>query len=201
MSANAPSLRSMRTAVGSDFSIVVDYNSRSDPSRPGIVGRRCHVDRRAHVSIRLLGPCADPSGPAGTDPNRRKLFWPGRNVQGTHRTGVGHGHARHHENRSRHRLAAQQFGVQVSSHLFQKFSAHGWMNQVFNQSPSTALANVVGAPAMSVPLGHDPQSGLPIGVQFVGKFGAEGLLLGLAGQLQRELPWADRHPAVWAGHL
>ena len=77
----------------------------------------------------------------------------------------------------------------------------GWMNRVFNQSPFTALANVVGAPAISVPLGHDPQSGLPIGMQFMGTFGAEGLLLGLAGQLERELPWAGRRPAVWAGHL
>jgi amidase len=77
----------------------------------------------------------------------------------------------------------------------------GWMNQVFNQSPFTALANVIGAPAMSVPLVEDPQTGLPIGMQFMGVFGSEGLLLGLAGQLERELPWADRRPAVWAGNL
>ncbi len=76
----------------------------------------------------------------------------------------------------------------------------GWMNQVFNQSPFTALANVIGAPAMSVPLTRDPQTGLPIGMQFMGKFGDEGLLLGLGGQLERELPWADRRPVVWAGN-
>ncbi|AZF50501.1 MULTISPECIES: amidase [unclassified Pseudomonas] len=77
----------------------------------------------------------------------------------------------------------------------------GWMNHVFNQSPFTALANVTGAPAMSVPLSQDPKTGLPIGMQFMGKFGAEGVLLGLAGQLEREFAWADRRPGVWAGKL
>lgn len=77
----------------------------------------------------------------------------------------------------------------------------GWMNQVFSQSPFTALANVVGAPAMSVPLASDPQTGLPIGMQFMGKFGDEGVLLALATQLETELAWADRRPAVWAGNL
>jgi amidase len=77
----------------------------------------------------------------------------------------------------------------------------GWMNQVFSQSPFTALANVIGAPAMSVPLSHDPLTGLPIGMQFMAKFGDEGMLLTLAGQLERALPWASRHPSVWAGNL
>lgn len=77
----------------------------------------------------------------------------------------------------------------------------GWMHRVFDQSPFTALANVIGAPAMSVPLGHDPLTGLPVGMQFMGKFGTEGLLFELAGQLERELPWAERRPAVWAGNI
>lgn len=76
----------------------------------------------------------------------------------------------------------------------------GWMNHVFSQSPFTALANVIGAPAMSVPLSQEPKTGLPIGMHFMAKFGNEGILLGLAGQLERELPWANRHPRVWAGN-
>jgi amidase len=82
----------------------------------------------------------------------------------------------------------------------QYLDGRGWMSQVFSQSPFTALANVIGAPAMSVPLAHDPHSGLPIGMQFMARFGAEGMLLALAGQLERALPWADRHPGVCAGN-
>jgi amidase len=52
---------------------------------------------------------------------------------------------------------------------------------------------------MSVPLAQDPQSGLPIGMQFMGAFGAEGMLLSLATQLESALPWAGRRPEVWAG--
>jgi amidase len=37
-------------------------------------------------------------------------------------------------------------------------------------------------------------------MQFMARFGAEGMLLALAGQLERALPWADRHPGVWAGN-
>lgn len=62
--------------------------------------------------------------------------------------------------------------------------------------PYTQLANLTGRPAISVPLHWSVGSGLPIGVQFVGQLGDEGLLLQLAAQLEEAQPWAPLHPAI-----
>lgn len=74
-----------------------------------------------------------------------------------------------------------------------------WVNHVFSHSPFTAIANVAGVPAMSVPLYEDPCSGMPVGSQFFAGFGQEALLFSLAGQLERSQPWSARKPKIWAG--
>lgn len=57
--------------------------------------------------------------------------------------------------------------------------------------PFTQLANLTGVPAMSLPL-HWTASGLPLGVQCVGRMGEEALLLQLATQLEQAAPWFER---------
>ncbi|MGC9271211.1 amidase [Acidiphilium sp.] len=59
------------------------------------------------------------------------------------------------------------------------------------RTPFTQLANLTFVPAISVPL-HQGPDGLPIGVQFVARFGDEATLLRLAGQLEQAAPWAGR---------
>jgi amidase len=65
--------------------------------------------------------------------------------------------------------------------------------QTFEFMPYTAVFNVTGQPAMSVPLQWNA-AGLPIGMHVVGRFGEESTLFRLAGQLERAQPWSDRIP-------
>jgi amidase len=58
--------------------------------------------------------------------------------------------------------------------------------------PFTAMQNVTGQPAINLPL-HWNKEGLPIGVQFVGRFGDEATLLKLAAQLEKASPWSHRY--------
>ncbi|RMG13576.1 MAG: amidase, partial [Planctomycetota bacterium] len=62
-------------------------------------------------------------------------------------------------------------------------------------TPNTMLFNMTGQPAISLPLHWSPD-GLPIGTQWVGRFGDEATLLRLASQLETARPWADRLPPL-----
>ena len=61
--------------------------------------------------------------------------------------------------------------------------------------PFTSEWNLTGQPALALPGGLS-DDGLPIGVQLVGRHGAEATLLALGAQLEERLGWPARRPAV-----
>ena len=80
----------------------------------------------------------------------------------------------------------QPLGVVSLDHTLQEYGA-----AIGAFSPLTAIHNQTGQPSISLPL-HWSAEGLPIGVQFAGRIGAEELLLSLAGQLEQAQPWFDK---------
>jgi amidase len=78
-------------------------------------------------------------------------------------------------------------------------SDHPWED--FQRSarftPYTAIFNVTGQPAISVPLFHG-DDGLPLSIQLAGRPADEATLLSLTAQLEAARPWADRRPELAA---
>lgn len=82
----------------------------------------------------------------------------------------------------------------------------GWYDQMDGErsfaqqvqyTPFTSFVNVSGLPAITLPVAVT-ESGLPMGVQLIGRPGGEHVLLSLGAQLERRLRWQDRHPpAYW----
>jgi amidase len=64
---------------------------------------------------------------------------------------------------------------------------------ILDYVPYTAMQNATGQPAIQLPLNVN-KAGLPIGVQFVARYGGEMTLLKLAAELEKASPWADRRP-------
>ena len=73
----------------------------------------------------------------------------------------------------------------------------GWAKDVADGlvafNPCCALANWTGQPAMSIPY-TTSKEGLPIGIQFFGRFADEALLFQLASQIEVARPWIHTLP-------
>jgi len=61
-----------------------------------------------------------------------------------------------------------------------------WFENLWRNFAFTPLANLCGIPAISLPLATN-EHGLPLGIQAIGKLAADGLLLQLAGQIERAI--------------
>jgi amidase len=60
----------------------------------------------------------------------------------------------------------------------------------------TALFNVTGQPAVSLPL-YWTDADLPVGTMLVGRPADEAGLIALSAQVEAARPWANRHPDGW----
>lgn len=74
------------------------------------------------------------------------------------------------------------------------------MTRTLAAAAYTPIANVAGAPAMSVPLSNN-LADLPIGAHFSGREGHDKRLFQLAYELEDAAPWSGRRPQVWSGDL
>ncbi len=76
-----------------------------------------------------------------------------------------------------------------------ELDALGWSTKVFDYCPFTPVFNMSGQPAISVPL-QQSENGLPVGMQFVGRYGADATLLQLARQFELDSPWPQIAPLI-----
>lgn len=76
-------------------------------------------------------------------------------------------------------------------------SGRDWYDRIFDVVPYTALFNMTGMPAITVPAAL--HNDMPVPIQIAGRYGDEATLFKLAAFLEEAQPWSDMRPAVFAG--
>lgn len=75
-------------------------------------------------------------------------------------------------------------------------------NGVASYAAFTVVANMTGQPAITLPLNWTEGSpSIPIGTQFVGRYGEDHTLLALSAQLEAAKPWFHKRPALVVDRL
>jgi amidase len=94
---------------------------------------------------------------------------------------------------------AFQLEVLLALPVAKAFVASGGLQaaaaKVYQFIDSMPVANVTGAPSMSLPLAWS-EDGLPIGLTFTARFADEATLVRLGAQLEEARPWFDRRAPV-----
>ncbi|MDE0605080.1 MAG: amidase [bacterium] len=86
------------------------------------------------------------------------------------------------------RTAFPELGVYDTSNVEELLPIAGTL------ASETAVFNIGGQPAASVPMGYD-EAGVPLGVQVAAPFGREDLVLAVSRQLEEAAPWSTA--AMW----
>jgi Asp-tRNA(Asn)/Glu-tRNA(Gln) amidotransferase A subunit family amidase len=74
-------------------------------------------------------------------------------------------------------------------------SPEGGLQELFGWLVFTFPFNATGQPAFSLPNGFS-KSGLPIGLQIVGRQNDEAGIISMAAQWEEARPWKDKHPPI-----
>ncbi len=83
----------------------------------------------------------------------------------------------------------------VAPFQVERDAPEGFADEDWSWCPYTYVWNMTGQPAASVPIGFTA-SGLPVGVQIIGRLGAEADVLRAAAAIEQQRPFHRRHPVI-----
>ena len=83
----------------------------------------------------------------------------------------------------------------IDANVHPEWDYDRWTNEKSRYTHFTNLFNATGQPSISIPL-FQSKTGLPIGIELSGRMGEDELVLDVAEDLERILPWQGRIPEL-----